>query len=172
MMAISGKNWDLMRSESIATTGKVKPLEQSSSWGRDLIVWISGAILGFAPLAYGAVHPWAYYSIGLTIAVTSLIMLGWLFYKICVRPQELLIIPYPPLWWLAVGLVILTTIQVYAWPQGLVARLSPRAWEIRALGNGFGLADFIPLSLNPYATWLQGLKLWPAVTLFYLLIYS
>ena len=161
-----------MKSESIATTGQLESLEQSSSWGRGIIVWISGAILVFAPLAYGAVHPWAYYSIGLTIAITSLIMLGCLFYKICVRPQELLIIPYPPLWWLAVGLVILTTIQVYAWPQGLVARLSPRAWEIRALGNGFGLADFIPLSLNPYATWLQGLKLWSAVTLFYLLIYS
>jgi tetratricopeptide (TPR) repeat protein len=161
-----------MRSESIATTGKVKPLEQSSSWGRDLIVWISGAILGFAPLAYGAVHPWAYYSIGLTIAVTSLIMLGWLLYRTCVRPQELLLIPYPPLWWLAMGLVILTALQVYTWPQGLVARLSPQAWEIRALGNGLGLADFIPLSLNPHVTWLEGLKLWPGVVLFYMLLYT
>src|SRR3989339_1887276 len=114
MMAISGKNWALMRSESIATTGKVKPLERSSSWGRNLIVWISGAILVFAPLAYGAVHPWAYFAIGLTITVTSLIMLGWLLYRACVKPQELLTIPYPPLWWLALGLVILTAIQVYA----------------------------------------------------------
>jgi hypothetical protein len=97
-------------------------------------------------------------------------MLGWLLYKICVRPQELLLIPYPPLWWLAVGLVILTAIQVYAWPQGLVALLSPQAWEIRALGNGFGLADFIPFSLNPYVTWLEGLKLWPAVVLFCMLL--
>jgi hypothetical protein len=97
-------------------------------------------------------------------------MLGWLLYKICVRPQELLLIPYPPLWWLAVGLVILTAIQVYAWPQGLVALLSPHAWEIRALGNGFGLADFIPFSLNPYVTWLEGLKLWPAVVLFCMLL--
>lgn len=161
-----------MRSGSIATTGRLKSLEQSSSWGRGIIVWICGAILVFAPLAYGAVHAWAYFSLGLITAVTSLIMLGWLLYKICVRPQELLLIPYPPLWWLAVGLVVLTIIQVYPWPQGLVTRLSPKAWEIRALGNGYGLADFIPLSLNPYATWLEGLKLWPAVTLFYLLIYA
>ncbi len=161
-----------MRSESIATAGKLKSLEQSSSWGRGIIIGISGAILIFAPLAYGAVHTWAYFSIGLVTAVASLTMLAWLLYKICARPQELLFIPYPPLWWLAVGLVILTALQVYAWPQGWVARLSPKAWEIRALGNGFGLADSLPLSLNPHATWLEGLKLWPAVVLFFLLIYT
>ena len=77
-----------MKSESIATTGKLESLEQSSSWGRGIIVWISGAILVFAPLAYGAVHPWAYYSIGLTIAITSLIMLGWCFIKFALGPRN------------------------------------------------------------------------------------
>jgi len=80
------------------------------------------------------------------------------------------LIPYPPLWWLAVGLVILTTIQVYAWPQGWGARLSPKAWGNQGPGKRVRSGDFIPLSLNPYATWLEGLKLWPAVVLFFLLI--
>lgn len=161
-----------MRSVSITTARELKSLEQSSPWGRRIIIGISGAILIFAPLAYGAVHTWAYFAIGLVTAVASLTMLAWLLYKICAKPQELLIIPYPPLWWLAVGLVILTALQVYAWPEGWVASLSPKAWEIRALGNGYGLADFIPLSLNPYATWLEGLKLWPPVVLFFMLIYT
>jgi hypothetical protein len=160
-----------MRSESITTAEQLKSLDRSPSWGRGIIIGISGAILIFAPLAYGAVHTWAYFSIGLVTAAASLTMLAWLLYKICARPQELLI-PYPPLWWLAVGLVILTALQVYPWPQGWVARIAPKAWEIRALGNGFGLADFIPLSLNPYATWLEGLKIWSAVVLFFLLIYT
>jgi len=161
-----------MRSASIATAGKINSLEQSSTWGRSIIFGISGAILIFAPLAYGAVHPWAYFAIGFVTAVSSLTMLAFLLYKICARPQELLLIPYPPLWWLAVGLVLLIAVQVYAWPQSWVARLSPRAWEIRALGNGYGLADFVPFSLNPYATVLEGLKMWPAVCLFFMLIYS
>ena len=38
--------------------------------------------------------------------------------------------------------------------------------------TGFGLEDPLPLSLNPYATLLQGLELWPAATLFFLLVYS
>ncbi len=161
-----------MRPGSIPTASQIKYLAETSPWGRRLGVGVCGAILIFAPLAYGAVHTWAYFSLGLVTAVASLTMLAWLLYKICARPQELLLIPYPPLWWLAVGLVILTALQVYAWPQGWVARLSPKAWEIRALGNGYGLADFIPLSLNPYATWLEGLKLWPAVVLFFMLIYT
>jgi len=162
----------LTKPASIPTASQINYLAGTSSWGRRLGIGVSGAILIFAPLAYGAVHTWAYFSIGLVTAVASLNMLAWLLYKICARPQELLLIPFPPLWWLALGLVILTVLQVYAWPQGWVASLSPKAWEIRALGNGYGLADYIPLSLNPYATWLEGLKLWPAVVLFFLLIYT
>jgi O-antigen ligase len=133
---------------------------------------ISGAILIFAPLAYGAVHPWAYFSLGLITTLTSLTLLIFLLYQICANPHETLIIPYPPLWWLAIGLVILTIMQIYPWPQGWVARISPKAFEIRALGNGYGMADYLPLSLNPYATVLEGLKLWPALVFFFILIYT
>jgi len=161
-----------MRSASIATARKIKSLDQSSSWGRRIIMAISGAILIFAPLAYGAVHPWAYFSLGLLTTLTSLTLLIFLLYQICANPHETLIIPYPPLWWLAIGLVILTIIQIYPWPQGWVARISPKAFEIRALGNGYGMADYLPLSLNPYATLLEGLKLWPALVFFFILIYT
>lgn len=162
----------LTKPASIPIASQIKHLAGTSPWGRRLGIGVSGAILIFAPLAYGAVHTWAYFCIGLVTAVASLTMLAWLLYKICDRPQELLLIPYPPLWWLALGLFILTVLQVSAWPQGWVASLSPKAWGIRALGNGYGLADYIPLSLNPYATWLEGLKQWPAVALFFMLIYS
>ena len=150
---------------------KVCLIPQAASWGRRIIMAISGAILIFAPLAYGAVHPWAYFSLGLITTVTSLTLLIFLLYKIFANPHETLIIPYPPLWWLAIGLVIFTAIQVYSWPEGWVALISPQALKIRALGNGYGLADYLPLSLNPQATLLEGLKLWPAVALFFILIY-
>jgi O-antigen ligase len=126
----------------------------------------------FAPLAYGAVHPWAYYAVGLVAAFISLALLAWLFIKILLRPDESRSLPFPPLWWLTAGLVILLIIQVMPWPAGLVTHLSPQAREIRALGNGFGLGNALPFSLNPSASLLEGLKLWPALTLFFILIYA
>jgi O-antigen ligase len=44
--------------------------------------------------------------------------------------------------------------------------------EIRTLGNGYGLAASLPLSLNPYATSLEFFKLWPAAVLFFILLYT
>jgi O-antigen ligase len=170
-LTIFVKNWGLIGSASIGTARRVKSLEQNPSWGRRIIMAVSGTILIFASLAYGAVVPWAYFPIGLVTATASLALLASLLYRIYAWPHEALLIPYPPLWWLAAGLIILLIIQVFPWPQGLVAHLSPQAWKIRALGNGFGLANSLPFSLNPYATWLAGLKLWPAVVLFFMLIY-
>jgi len=124
----------------------------------------------FAPLAYAAVHPWAYFAVGLMLAVLSLTILGDWLYLLWGRPQEAVVVPYPPAWWLALGLCLILFIQVVPLPQGVVGRISPAALVIRALGDGYGLADFIPLSLNPYATILEGLKLWPAVVLFFVLL--
>ncbi len=161
-----------MRSASIATASQVETLTQSFSWGRRLVMGVSGAVLVFAPLAYGAVHPWAYFPVGLAVAAVSIALLVSLLYKLWAVPQETLSIPYPPLWWLAGGLLIVTFVQVMPWPQAVVAHLSPRAWEIRSLGNGFGLRESVPLSLNPYGSLLEGLKLWPALVLFFLLIFA
>jgi hypothetical protein len=161
-----------MRPASITIPGAIDSLEHSTSWARRIILGISGAMLIFAPLAYGAVHPWAYFSLGLIATATSLSLLAYLLYKICARPQATLAIPYPPLWWLAVGLLLLVMSQVCAWPQGLMASLSPRALDIRALGSSYGLAAWLPLSLNPHATLLEALKLFPAVVFFFIVLYT
>jgi O-antigen ligase len=150
----------------------ISTLSQEAGWGRRLILGVCGAILVFAPLAYGAVHTWAYCTIGLTMGALSLILLAYGLYLVMAKPLEIKALPYPPVWWLAAGLVLVLFLQITPLPQGMVKWLSPTAWQIRALGNGFGLADNIPLSLNPYATLLEGLKLWPAVCLFFILIYT
>ncbi len=160
-----------MRSTSIHTASRIEALGGTSSWSRRLILTVSGGILIFASLAYGAVHPWAYYSIGLLATFLSLALLVTGLYEIWAKPGTK-VLPYPPLWWLAAGLILLVLIQIIPWPQGLVKWLSPHAWEIRALGNGFGLQDTIPFSLNPYGTLVEGLKLWPGLVLFFILIYT
>jgi O-antigen ligase len=99
-----------------------------------------------------------------------MIMANWI-YLLWIRPQREVLIPYPPLWWLALGLGFLVLFQVIPWPRGFVSWLAPAAISIRALGNGYALADFIPLSLNPYATILESLKQWSAVGLFFVLIF-
>jgi O-antigen ligase len=148
------------------------PLENASSWGRRLMIALSGGVLIFAPLAYGAVHPWAYYSVGLLLTFLSLVLTIAELYEIWGKPTTVIVLPYPPLWWLGLGLVLLVLIQILPWPQGVVQWLSPRAWEIRSMGNGFGMGGYPPLSLNPYTTLLEGLKLWPAWVLFFILIYT
>ena len=43
---------------------------------RDLVLAVCGGILLWAPLAYGSVHPWAYVSLGLALAILSTILLA------------------------------------------------------------------------------------------------
>ena len=142
------------------------------SWGRSLIIAATCGLLAFATLAFGAVHPWAYFSIGFTVALLSIAVLSLGLYKVLARPLEKMLLPYPPLWWLGLGLGLLVLAQLLSWPQGWVRWLSPAAWDIHTLGNGFAFADHLPLSLNPFDTLLESLKLWPAVVLFFLLIYT
>jgi len=161
-----------MKSASIASARVINSLGQETTWGRRAILGGCGAILVFAPLAYGAVHTWAYGTIGLAVGSLSLILLAYGLYLAKTRPLEAKVLPYPPLWWLGAGLILVTSLQIIPWPQGVVRWLSPSAWGIRAMGNGYGLAGYLPLSLNPYATLLESLKLWPAVCLFFILIYT
>jgi O-antigen ligase len=142
------------------------------TWGRYLVIGVSGGLLIFAPLAFGAVHPWAYFPIALILSIVSLGTLTFGLYLTWTGPGKERFLPYPPIWWCAAGLGALILVQLTPWAQGLVRWLSPSAWEIRALGNGFGLADHIPLSLNPNGTILETLKLWPAMVLFFILIYT
>lgn len=161
-----------MRSASIASVKVINSLSQEATWRRRLILGGCGAILVFAPLAYGAVHTWAYCTIGLAVGALSLILLAYGLYLVKTKPLEVNALPFPILWWLGAGLVLLIVLQITPWPQGVVRWLSPAAWKVRALGNGFGLADYLPFSLNPYATLLESLKLWPAVCLFFILVYT
>jgi len=161
-----------MRSVSINSAKAVRLFCRELSWGRVFVLAGTAGILIFGPLAYGAVHPWAYYPIGLAAALLSLALLIQGLLNEWTTPKVWLAWARPPLWWAASGFVGLILLQTTPLPQGLVQVLSPTAIKLRGLGNGFGLADFLPLSLNPYATWLEFLKLWPAIVLFYILIYS
>jgi O-antigen ligase len=133
---------------------------------------VSGFLLVFAPLAYGAVHTWAYSAVGLTLGVMSIAVLSFGLFNLMAKPDEKYFVPRPPLWWLACGAALIVFVQVMPWPAEMAKWLSPEAWKIRTLGNGFGLADYLPLSLNPYKSSLEGLQLWPAMTLFFILIYT
>lgn len=146
------------------------PKGKIASWGPGLVLLVSSSLLILAPLAYGAVHPWAYFGLGAAVSVLGLALLIFGIYRIWAKPQEKWLLPYPPIWWLGVGLGLVPLLQIVSFPQGILRALSPAAWEIRALGDGFGLAAYLPLSLNPYATVLEFLKLSPAVLLFFILI--
>ena len=161
-----------MRSESINSIRKISAEVHEVSWGRLSILTVSGFLLVFAPLAYGAVHTWAYSAVGLTLGVMSIAVLSFGLFNSMAKPDEKYFVPRPPLWWLACGVALIVFVQVMPWPAELTKWLSPEAWKIRTLGNGFGLAGYLPLSLNPYKSLLEGLKLWPAVTLFFILIYT
>jgi O-antigen ligase len=161
-----------MRSESITSIRKISAEVHEVSWGRLSTLTVSGFLLVFAPLAYGAVHTWAYSAVGLTIGMMSIAVLSFGLFNLMAKPDEKYFVPRPPLWWLACGLALIVFVQVMPWPAEMTKWLSPEAWKVRTLGNGLGLADYLPLSLNPYKSLLEGLKLWPAVTLFFILIYT
>jgi O-antigen ligase len=139
--------------------------------GRQVFLGLSGALLVFAPLAYGAVHNWAYFTIGLSVAAMSFGLAGLGLYFLLSKSGSIESFPYPSLWWLGLGLVLLLLIQLIPWPQSAVRWLSPEALKIRALGTGAGLSPYLPFSLNPNATLGETLKLWPALVLFFLLLY-
>ncbi len=161
-----------MRSVSTTTVRAVRLNWREFSWGRASILGGAAGLLVFGALAYGAVHPWAYYPLGVTAALLSLALLIQGLLCEWTTPRVWLAWPRPPGWWGVAGFLGLVWLQTIPLPQGLVGFLSPAAIRLRGLGNGFGMADFLPLSLNPYATWLKFLKLWPALVLFYLLVYS
>src|SRR5208337_1457572 len=161
-----------MRSESITAIREISAEVHEVSWWRWSTLTISGCLLVFAPLAYGAVHTWAYSVVGLTTGMMSIAVLSLGLFNLMAKPDEKYFVPRPPLWWLACGVAFIVFLQVMPWPAAMTKWLSPEAWKVRALGNGLGLADYLPLSLNPYKSLLEGLKLWPAVTLFFILIYT
>jgi hypothetical protein len=137
---------------------------------RDLVLAICGAVLVFAPLAYGAVHPWAYATLGLILALLSIILLLGMALASLFAWDSPGLLPRPPLWGLVLAAALLVLFQLAPLPQEAAGWLSPRALEIRSLGNGFGLGPLIPLTLNSNATIREILLSWPAVILFFLIV--
>jgi len=139
---------------------------------RDLVLAVCGGILLWAPLAYGSVHPWAYVSLGLALAILSTILLARVGLAPFFARDSLGTLPRPPLWGLVLAAALLVLFQLVPLPQGVVGWLSPQAIQIRSLGNAYGLGPLIPLSLNSNATIRETLLLWPAAVLFFVLVYT
>jgi hypothetical protein len=137
---------------------------------RHMVLAVCGGVLVFAPLAYGAVHPWAYVSLGLILSCLSIILLLAVSWSAVSGYDFLGVLPRLPLWGLVLAAGLLVLLQLIYLPQNIVGWLSPRAVQIRSLGNGYGLGPFIPLSLNSNATVKEILLIWPAVVLFFLLV--
>jgi hypothetical protein len=136
-----------------------------------MVLAVCSGVLVFAPLAYGAVHPWAYASQGLILACLSIILLLAVSWASVSGHDFLGVLPRPPLWGLVLAAGLLVLFQLVYLPQNVVGWLSPRAVQIRSLGNGYGLGPLIPLSLNSNATVKEILLIWPAVILFFLLVF-
>jgi O-antigen ligase len=139
---------------------------------RDLVLAICGGVLLVAPLAYGAVHPWAYVSLGLTLALLSIMLLMGVVLASFLALDAPGALPRPPLWGLVLAAALLVLLQLAPLPLEVVGRLSPKAIQIRSLGNGYGLGPLVPLSLNSNATVKEILLAWPAVVLFFLLVFT
>jgi O-antigen ligase len=171
-MAIAGKKWGPTRLPFAFQGVEGHFPDILALFGRRLILGTTGVVLVLAPLAYGAVHPWAYFTIGLLMSGLGLSLLFVRLTQAWAGPDEYWVLPYPPLWWFVAGLVCLILLQLAPWPQRLIQAGFPMTWELRTLGNGYALANYFPLSLKPFSTLLEGLKLWPALVLFFVLIYS
>ena len=91
-------------------------------WGQDK--GGSGVLL-FAPLAYGAVHPWAYATAGLTLAFLSLILLIGVSLTSLFARDASLTLPRPPLWGVVLAASLLVLFQLIPLPAGVVSWLSP-----------------------------------------------
>ena len=105
-----------MKSASTILPSPDEFLSQEVSLPRHLILGGAGIILIFAPLAYAAVHPWAYFTVGLMVAVLSLVIMAKWLYLLWI-PHGEVVMPYPPMWWLALGLWLIVLIQVIPWPR-------------------------------------------------------
>jgi O-antigen ligase len=171
-MALHRKDWDLLGPVARQATRQISSAVSDASCGSWLIVSACAGLMIYAVLAYGAVHTWSYLPLGLLLACLSLVLLAKGSYILYVNGSAAVNWLRPPLWGGFLAAVVLALLQTVPLPRWLVGLISPMAVQIRALGNGYGLASYFPLSLNPGAGMLEFLKLWPALTLFFILLYS
>jgi O-antigen ligase len=132
------------------------------------------AVLAFAPMAFGAVHPWAYGTVWLSIWLLVCLWMAeaWLGKKAAPDGFELqwVRIAFQP-FVLAMGVWIL--LQCIPLPTSWVEWIQPRTIEAYRLAAPLvgGMPVRVPLSLYPYATFVWFFHLWSWVALFYLTLY-
>lgn len=137
----------------------------SRAWGKSLVEAGALLLLVATPLAYGTVEPWAE-------ALAEIVILGmalvWLFGTL--RQWELRV-TLPPGWLPATLFLALVFVQTVPVPRGAVALVSPGVATLAAeAATAVGTAPAgVTLSLDPHATWREGLKLL-AVAVFFLVM--
>jgi O-antigen ligase len=108
-------------------------------------------LLGFAPLSYGAVHPWAYSLVQLALAGAGCLWLGHWAWALGRAETVTLNLVRTPLHLFILLLTAWIGLQLIPLPMTMVAWLSPKAASIREMG-GAAPPAWSSLSLNPFAT--------------------
>jgi len=124
-------------------------------------------LLVFTPLAHGTVEPWSE-AVAELVVLALAVILGT---GMVVRGE--LRIERPPGWRPAALFLALVLFQAVPLPHALLRLLSPWVAGLYDAAAAFAgtTASWMPLSLEPQATWHQALKLL-AVALFFLVVYN
>lgn len=140
---------------------------QTPSWADRLIEAGALFLLVFTPLAYGTVEPWSEAMAELVVLVMALM---WILRMLLDRELR---IELPPGWLPAMLFLALILLQAVPLPSGLVEWVSP--WLVHfhqmAVAQTGTTLNLVPFSLDPHATWREGLKLL-AVAVFFLVVYN
>ncbi len=140
---------------------------QPVSWADRLIEAGALFLLVFTPLAYGTVEPWSEAMAELVVLAMALV---WVLRMLLDRELR---IELPPGWLPAMLFLVLILLQAVPLPSGLVEWVSPwlvQLHQTAAAQTGTTLS-LVPFSLDPHATWREGLKL-VAVAVFFLVVYN
>ncbi len=157
---------------------RLTPYASRSHWGWDLldsaIQWGLMAVLAFAPLAFGAVHSWAYGIVWGTLWVLVALwgVRAWLSPRVASGGWEIQWIqcPFQPCL-ILFGLWVL--FQTLPLPISWLGWIQPRSVEPHALAAPLagGVPSTMPISLYLHGTWVGIFHLWSYGALFYLALY-
>jgi len=139
------------------------------TWDERLVETGALFLLVFTPLAYGTVEPW---SEAIAEGVVLAMAVTWVLGRV-LRDWELRV-ELPPGWLPALLFLALVVLQATPLPRGLVGLVA--GWNVRqhdaaAMYLAGAVPGFVPISLDPHATWREGLKLL-AVGAFFLVCYN
>jgi O-antigen ligase/tetratricopeptide (TPR) repeat protein len=126
------------------------------------------ATLVLSPLALGSVAPWAR---SLLMFVGLLLFNLWLLRSVLAGEISIM---KSPAWILVALFIVLAFIQVIPFPPGVLRILSPAAWHSysEALGERFPAGSVRTLSLNPYYTLREIMRLAAVGMVFFMVLNS